>query len=73
MRHWKNDHALFRALRDCGVLRIAFDDERLCLGVTNGYFTASPVLGRIGVFDYRLAPRGVALAQKHGLLAEETA
>lgn len=45
------------ALRDCGVIRVRFDDDALIQGIEVGAFEASPVDGDDDALDVRLSPQ----------------
>ena len=53
------------AIRDCGVLRVAFDDDILIDGIEKGYIDAEPVEGNEDALDCRLTTKAILwLARK---------
>ena len=50
--------AWLRAIADCGVLRVAFEDHALTEAWELGLVDCSPVARRDDAVDYRLTPEG---------------
>lgn len=55
----RTPHRWLLAIRDCGVLRVRFDDAVLIDGIEHGWIDAQPVDGDEDALDVRLAPPAI--------------